>query len=117
MEYTTNIDIISIITETINTLFSSLFSSIDNSIYSILDDITFIDSTIISDNTFKSLLGLSSNEGILMISNILLLGIILYYSVNRITAYFTGSETQSTAHFIYRIIIFRSFYEFFIFYL
>ena len=31
-----------IILNTINTLFSSLFSSIDNNIYSVLDDIIFI---------------------------------------------------------------------------
>ena len=112
MEDTTNIDIISIIIEAINTLFSSLFSSIDNNIYSILDDITFIDSSIISDNTFKNLIGLSANEGILIISNILLFGIILYYSFSRIISYFTGSEIQGTVQFIYRMIIFSIFMNF-----
>lgn len=106
LEETTNVDISAIISETINSLFSTLFSSIDNSIYSILDDITFIDSTIISDNVYKNLFGLSSNEGILIISNILLFGIILYYAISRAIAYFTGSEIQSSISFIFRMIIF-----------
>lgn len=109
MEETTNVDIGSIISETINSLFSNLISSIDNNIYSILDDITFIDSTIISDNVFKNLLGLTSSEGILIIANVLLFGIILYYSISRAIAYFTGSEIQSCVPFIFRMIIFGIF--------
>ncbi len=109
LEETANIDISAVISETINSLFSTLFSSIDNSIYSILDDITFIDSTIISDGVYKSLLGLSSNEGILIIANALLLGIILYYAISRAIAYFTGSEVQSCITFIFRMIIFGIF--------
>lgn len=109
MAETTNLDITTIISDTINSLFSTLFSSIDNSIYSILDDITFVDSTIISDSVYKSLLGLSANEGILIISNILLLGIMLYYSISRAIAYFTGSEVQSCVPFIFRMILFGIF--------
>ena len=103
------LNITSIITDTINSLFSNLFSSIDNNIYSLLDDITFIDTSIISDNIFQNILGMSSNEGILIISNILLFGIILYYSVNRLIAYFTGSEIQNSKNFIFRLIIFGIF--------
>ena len=106
MEETTDLDITTIISETINSLFSTLFSSIDNNIYSILDDITFIDSTIISDSVYKSLLGLSSNEGILIIANVLLFGILLYYAISRAIAYFTGSEVQSCIPFIFRMIIY-----------
>ena len=36
-------DITQIIIDTINSIFETLFSSIDNNLYSILDDITFID--------------------------------------------------------------------------
>lgn len=101
-----SLNISSIIISSINSIFSSLFSSIDNSIYSILDDITFIDSNIISNNTFKDILGISSNSGILIITNTLLFGIILYYSVSRMFSYFTGSEIQSSKNFIFRTIIF-----------
>ena len=104
-----SLNITSIITDTINSLFSDLFSSIDNSIYSILDDITFIDSNIISDNIFKNIIGLSSNEGILIIANTLLFGFILYYAISRLLAYFTGNEIQSSKSFIFRAIIFGIF--------
>ena len=53
---TSSINYSQIIIDTINELFSSLFSSIDNSIYSLLDTITFIDESILSNNLFdKSL--------------------------------------------------------------
>ena len=35
-----------VIIKTINSIFQTLFSSIDNSIYSFLDDIVFVDSNI-----------------------------------------------------------------------
>ena len=105
----TSTDINSIIVNTINSLFSSLFSSIDNSIYSLLDDITFIDSSIISDNIFKNILGTSSNTGILIVANTLLFGLILYYSISRLISYFTGSKIQSSQSFVFRAVIFGIF--------
>ena len=104
---TSNIDINSIITDTINTLFADLFASIDNSIYALLDDITFIDTGIISDNIFKSILGLSSSDGVLIVANALLFGMLLYYAISRLIAYFTGAEVQHSRSFIFRIIIYN----------
>ena len=43
-EITTNI------INTINTIFESLFSSIDNSLYEILDNLVFINSDILTDH-------------------------------------------------------------------
>ena len=43
----TQTNITQTIISTINTLLSSLFSSIDNNLYSILDDIVFIDTDIL----------------------------------------------------------------------
>lgn len=101
-----SIDINSIITDTINSLFSDLFSSIDNSIYYILDDITFIDTSIISDKVFKNILGLSSSEGILIVANSLIFGLLLYYAISRLISYFTGSEVQHSRSFVFRVIIY-----------
>lgn len=105
----TSTDINSIIISIINSLFSSLFSSIDNNIYSLLDDITFIDTSIISDNIFRNILGTSSNAGILIIANTLLFGLILYYSISRLISYFTGSKIQSSQSFVFRAVIFGIF--------
>ena len=43
------------IIETINTILQNLFSSIDNNLYAILDDITFISSDIINDSYFEKI--------------------------------------------------------------
>ena len=74
-------DITSIIIETINTILGNLFASIDNNLYTILDDIIFISSDIIHDSYFEKILGTSASNGILLISNALLFGFLLYYAV------------------------------------
>ena len=61
------------IIDAINTILGNLFSSIDNNIYNVLDDVTFISSDIIADSYFEKILGTSTSNGILLISNSLLL--------------------------------------------
>ena len=43
------------IIQTINSIFQTLFSSIDNSVYQILDELTFINSSILNDSLFEKL--------------------------------------------------------------
>ena len=74
-------NVTSTILNTINTILGNLFSSIDNNIYTVLDDITFVSSDIIYDSYFEKILGTSATNGILLISNSLLFGILLYYSI------------------------------------
>ena len=50
------INIISLITDTINIIFSNFFSSIDNTLYGILDDITFITEDILNDSYMEKFL-------------------------------------------------------------
>ena len=63
-----NSNITSTIITTINTILQNLFSSIDNNLYEILDDITFISSDIINESYFENILGTSASNGILLIS-------------------------------------------------
>ena len=70
-----------IIVTTINTILETLFSSIDNTLYSVLDDITFISSDILNTSYFQNLLGMSATSGILIIANSLLLGYLIYFSL------------------------------------
>ena len=79
MEQSENIT--QIIIDTINTIFENLFSSIDNNLYSLLDELTFINTDILTDKYFQDILGTSSSNGILLIANALLFGFILYYSI------------------------------------
>lgn len=65
-------EIINIIIETINTIFNNLFSSIDNSIYTNLDNIAFIDKNIISNNFFEKILGASGKNGFIYLTDAML---------------------------------------------
>ena len=85
MENTTNIT--STIIETINTILQNLFSSIDNNLYEILDDITFISSDIINDSYFEKIIGTSASNGLLLIANSLLFGFILFHKIFIISYY------------------------------
>ena len=51
-----------VIIKTINSIFQTLFSSIDNSIYSFLDDIVFVDSNILSDLFMQKVFGTNSSK-------------------------------------------------------
>lgn len=102
----TNSNITSIIIETINTILSNLFSSIDNSLYGILDDITFINSDIIDDSFFEKILGTSTSNGILLIANSLLFGFVLFYALKYLFAHLTYNQIESPMQFVFKCTIF-----------
>ena len=94
------------IINTINTIFENLFSSIDNNLYSVLDDITFISTDILNDSNFERIFGTNTTNGILLISNSLLIGIILYYGIKLLLANFTYTQVEMPSQFIFKLIIF-----------
>ena len=98
-------NITQIIIDTINTILGNLFSSIDNNLYSILDDITFINSDILKDKNFENIFGTSTSNGILLIANSLLLGIILYFAIKYLLSHFTYSQVESPHSFLLKLII------------
>ena len=98
-------DITSIIIETINTILGNLFASIDNNLYTILDDIIFISSDIIHDSYFEKILGTSTSNGILLISNALLFGFLLYYAVKYLFSHLTFSQVESPIQFVFKAVI------------
>ena len=104
MDSTQNVT--NVIIETINTIFKNLFSSIDNNLYNILDDITFINSNIISYSFFEKILGNSAQSGITLICNSLLFGFVLYYSIKYLFSHFYYSQIENPIHFIFKIFIF-----------
>lgn len=101
-----NINLTELILNSINELFSKMFSSIDNTIYSVLDEVTFINNTILENNSFKKILGESSQDGILLICNSLVLGFIIYYAINYLFSHLTYSKIDSPKQFIFKSIIF-----------
>ena len=93
------------IIDTINTIFENLFSSIDNNLYSVLDNITFIGSDILNDKNFENIFGTSTSNGILLIANSLLLAYILYYSIKYLISHFTYSRTDNPGSFILKLVL------------
>lgn len=94
------------ILNSINELFSKTFSSIDNTIYSTLDYLTFISPDILKNESFEKILGSSISEGILLICNSLILGIIIYYSINYLISHLTYSQIDSPKQFVFKSLIF-----------
>lgn len=97
------IDYSQIIIETLNKLFSGLFSSIDNSIYSMLDHITFISENIFKDTLLKSILNPFS--GIIIIANSLLVGFVIYYCFRLMLSYYSGNGIEKPNQFLVKAII------------
>ena len=104
MENSSNIS--SLIIETINTIFHNLFSSIDTNLYDILDELTFINSDILSDKYFGKIFGTSASNGILLISNSLLIGFILYFAVKYLSSNFTYSKIENPVQFFLKLVIY-----------
>lgn len=99
-------EISSIISTTINEMFYKIFSSLDNSLYSVLDDFTFINSDILNDSYFIDIFGLSSQKGILLIANSLVLGYLLYYAFKLLLSHLGVTQVERPGQFILKLIIY-----------
>lgn len=99
-------DITTNIINTINTILGNLFSSIDDSLYEVLDDLVFVNKNIFSDRYFDKIFGTTTANGILLIANSLLIGFLLYFGAKSMMANFTYSKIESPYQFIFKCIIF-----------
>lgn len=98
-------DITQLIIDAINTIFQNLFSSIDNNLYDILDDLTFIGSDILNQFNFEKIFGTSASNGILLIANSFLLGILIYFSFRYLFSRFTFSDVENPFHFLIKLVL------------
>ena len=94
-----------IVINTINNIFQSLFTSIDLKLYEVLDELTFITSNILEDKYFSNILGVSTTSGILLISNSLLIGYVLYFSIKFFMSSFNNNQVETPSQFIFKLII------------
>ena len=104
MENTSNIT--NTIIETINIIFKNLFTSIDNNLYEILDDLVFVNKNILTDKYFDKLFGTTTANGILLIANSLLIGFLIYFGAKSMMANFTYSKIETPQQFIFKCIIY-----------
>lgn len=101
-----NFNLAESIKDALNSLFSGLFSSIDNNIYLLLDNLTFVNSDITKEPAISKLLGENVTDGILLICNSLVLGFIIYYATNYLFSHLTFSRSQRPSQFIFKLILF-----------
>lgn len=99
------VNIVQVITETINNLLSNLFSSIDNSLYSVLDNLLFVGPDIFIDTSLQEILGSHNSNGLVLICNALLIGITLYYACFLMLSKFTLSQVQNPSQFIFKLFL------------
>ena len=101
-----NSEITQNIINTINTILENFFSSIDNSLYGVLDDLVFISDDILKDNYFNKIFGTSPQHAILLVANSLLIGFLLYYAAQYMMANLTYIKSENPAQFIFKCIFF-----------
>lgn len=102
---TNEVNIIEVVKETINSLCNSLFDSINNTVFPLLDDIVFINSDIVSSENMKNLIGSSISEGVLILANCLLFGFVLYYSIRLILSHFSGNSVDPPYKFFIKTLL------------
>ena len=108
---TQEIDIGSVIVDTINNLCQSLFSSIDESVLPLLDDLVFIKEDV-ATKYLERILGTDIRTGLLELANSLLIAFVLYYAVRLMTSNFSGQTIEPPYLFILKAIFIAMFMNF-----
>lgn len=99
-------DITQTIIDTINSIFNTLFSSIDNNLYYILDKLLFINEDILKESFLENLLGNSFSKSLLIIASSLLFGFSIYYCFKLLFSHFSYIEIEKPHQFIFKLLIF-----------
>ena len=93
------------IIDTINSIFDTLFQSIDSNLYSVLDSLAFVDNSIMDGKNFINIFGTSTTNGILLIANSFLLAILLYFSIRYLLSHFTYSQIERPQSFLIKLVL------------
>ena len=101
---TVNTNFTGSVLDTFNHIFRTVFLSIDDTIYSLLDELAFIKENILENDLFEKLIDKTS--GILLICNALILGVIIFYSINYLFSHLFISKIDSPSQFIFKLIVF-----------
>lgn len=100
------IDVVPTIIDIINQLCTNLFSSIDKEIFPILDTLVFVNDEILeSGEKMNKLFSSSSDSGVLLLANSLLVSFILYYCARLLLCNLTGSVIESPPQFFLKVFL------------
>lgn len=99
------INLVSSLLESINSIFSSLINSINSNLYTVLDDLLFIKTDIFTNSNINKLLGSANGSGIISVCNSLVAGFVLYYSLTLLLSHLTFSQVQRPSSFIFKILL------------
>ena len=98
--------IVDLIIQTINTIINNIFSSVDNSMYEMLDKIAFINSNILKNSYFEKLLGANGKTGLLYLVDAMLVAILIFYVVRFYYSNITTQNIEKPSQFLFKLIIF-----------
>ena len=88
-------EVVNLIINTINTIFSNLLSSIDTKIYRDLDNIVFINKDLIANSFFQNIFG---SHGLIYLSDSFLVGLTLYYIFKLYYSNYNEVHNQTGRH-------------------
>ena len=96
-------DIVNIVLDVINQVSSNLFSSIDQKVFPLIDELLFINKNIFNTgDKMNKIISTSSSQGVLLLANCLFTGFVLYYAARLLISKLTFSEYESPAKFFMR---------------
>ncbi len=102
---TQTIDVTKVVLDTINSLCSNLFESINKSIFPELDKLIFLDSDVIESTYIEQIIGANFNNGLLVLAEFVLCAFVIYYSIKRFTSFYTGGEIESAPKFFVKAVV------------
>lgn len=87
-----------ILNNAISTLIDKLLVSVDNNVFSILDELVFIDKSILTDKYFITFF--TKSFSIVSLSKALLFGILIYYGISYLFSFLTCNNFQKPLQFL-----------------
>ena len=93
------------IIENLNSVFTKLFTSIDQNVFNELDKLVFITPKIISDKTTTKLLGHNFLSGTISISVSIALGVLIFYAFKYLLSHLTFENVQNPISFMFKLFI------------
>lgn len=102
MENITNVNHVLI---SLNQIFFKIFSSIDINLLNALDELVFIDSSILKDNNILKFLGSEFTNGTITIAISITIGLLLYILFKNLISYLTFKQSQNPLKHILKMIL------------